>query len=149
MISRGKFSILIDSNEYHVGNTWTFPGYITHVKSLLKHGCDYTVRGQSGIIGVERKSFPDYVRCIGIGWDSFRKQLSKLQRNRFHCVIIEGELDSPIHHHTKMTQAAVSRQTARIVSYGIPIMFACDPVKAAKLCENFLIESLKRIREDG
>lgn len=147
-MNRERFSIIIDSNEYSGGCAWTFPDYICHVKSLVKLGCDYSIRGHTGIIGVERKSFPDYVRCLGIGWKGFTKQLVKLSsKNRIYCVIVEGNLNDKIPIYSKMTQSAVIRQTAKVVSYGIPVLFASSVDRASSICTDFFIEALKRIRE--
>lgn len=144
---QGKFSIVVDSNEYSGGRAWTFPGYTTHVSTLIKAGCDYSIRGQVGIIGVERKSFSDYVRCLGGDWNRFCRQMAKLQKNRFHCIIVEGNLDDKIPHYSRMTQSAVTRQTARVTSYGIPVLFASTAYKASRLCVDYMTEALKRIRE--
>ena len=145
---RGEaLTVVIDSNEYVVGNHWHFPEHKTVVKSLLKYGCDYAIRGQLGIVGVERKSHSDYVRCCGKGWPAFKKQLAKLQRNKRYCVVVEGHIDDIIYYKSRMTLTSVAVQTANIVSRGIPVVFAGSRRRASYICIHFLVEALRSIRE--
>lgn len=142
-----KFSVVIDSNEYGHGNTWIFPGFNISVHSLLKYGCDYSIRGQVGIVGVERKSYGDYVRCLGKDWNRFQKQLAKLKTNRIHAVIVEGNIDDPIHEKSRMIHDAVITQTAKVVSSGMPVVFAGSRTKATLLCIRFMQAALIRIQD--
>lgn len=142
-----RFSIVIDSNEYYHGNTWVFPGYNHSVKSLLKYGCDYAVRGQLGQIGVERKAYSDLVACLGSKWDRFQKQLDKLQRNRICCVIVEGNIDDPIPFKSMMIHDAIVTQVAKVTARGIPVVFAGSRPNAALLCVKFMREAIRRIQD--
>lgn len=147
MRSLDKFSIVIDSNEFYHGNTWDFPGFRITTQSLVKYGSDYSVKGQVGMIGVERKSYSDYVKCIGADWKRFQKQLIKLQRNKFHCVIVEGSLDDPISTHSLVVPEAVILRTAQITTLGVPVLFAGSRIKATLLCINFMQASIRRIQD--
>jgi len=114
---------------------------------MLKHGCDYSVVGQLGIIGVERKSYGDYVRCIGKDWPRFQKQIAKLQRNKYHCVIVEGSIGDYIWSGSRVTTGSVIAMTAEVVSMGVPVLFAKNRRQAQQLCVWFLEKSLRRMRE--
>ena len=138
---------MVDSNEFHHGKTWIFPGFSVLTQPLLKYGCDYSVRGQVGHIGVERKSYNDYVKCIGHDWKRFQKQLRKLKQNRFHCVIVEASLDNPIDSRSLVVPEAVILRTAQITVDKVPVIFAGSRVKAALLCVNFMQEAIKRIQD--
>ena len=142
-----KFGIVIDSNEFTHGNTWTFPGVSISTQSLLKYGCDYAVKGQVGIIGVERKSYSDYVRCIGGDWIRFQKQLAKLQKNRIYCLIVEASIDSPIYHKSRMRHENVIAMTGIVGALGGPVIFAGSRTKATVLCQHFMAAALKRIQD--
>lgn len=144
----GKFSVVIDSNEAVVGKTWSFPNHNIVVQTLLKAGCDYSIKGQVGIVGVERKSYSDYVRCLGKGFPAFEKQLTKLQRNRIYCVIVEGQIDDPIHSRSQMIHDSVITQTAKVVARGVPVIFAGCRVKATLMCIRFFEEALRKIQDD-
>lgn len=139
--------MVVDSNEYHHGNTWLFPNLQITVQSLLKYGCDYSVKGQVGSIGVERKSYSDYVRCVGADWKRFQKQLAKLQQNRIYCLIVEANIDDPIYSGSLMNHQAVVTQTARVVAGGIPVVFAGSRTKASLLCVRFMAEAIRRIQD--
>jgi ERCC4-type nuclease len=142
-----KFGVVVDSNEHSRGRAWTFPNYTTHVSSLLRYGCDYSIRGQTGIIGVERKSFSDYVRCLGADFKRFVKQCRKLQRNRYYCIIVEGNVDNPIPIQSRMIVDSVVTQTAKVVSMGIPVIFAGTRTKAQLMCIRYLTFAYKAMRD--
>jgi len=142
-----KFSVVVDSNEYHHGNTWFFSEQKISVRSLLSYGCDYSIRGLVGTVGVERKSYQDYVNCVGSNWIRFQKQLAKLQSNKYHCVIVEGSIGDPIFH-SKMIDAAVVLRTAQVTSLGVPVVFAATRNNATQLCVAFFKAVMKRIRGD-
>ena len=146
MVNLEKFSVVIDSNEHCRGHAWTFPGLKIHVQHLVPFGCDYAIRGQIGQVGVERKSYSDYVRCVGKDWPRFQKQLAKLAQNRIHAVIVEGSIDDPIPYQSAMIHDSVIHQTAHIIACGMPVVFAGSKLKAATLCASFFKEALKRIR---
>jgi ERCC4-type nuclease len=143
----GKFSIVIDANEYHVANTWEFPNHTVAVKSLLKYGCDYTVRGYLGIIGVERKAWNDYVRGLGKRWPTFQRQLDKLQRNKYYCVIVEGNIDDPISPLSDMTTEAITIMTAKVIARGVPVIFAGHKYRATRTCIYYFEEIIRRIQD--
>lgn len=140
------FTIVVDSNEHYHGNTWEFYKNKIKVSSLLRYGCDYSVSGQVGYIGVERKSFSDYVRCIGKGKKRFYRQLDKLKLNRFFCLIVEGDLYSEIRY-SRMNKAAIANETARVVSYGVPVLFASNRYYAVKMCLHFMQHCLRQINK--
>ena len=142
-----KFSIVVDSNEFYHGNTWTFPGFSVSTKSLVEYGCDYSIRGLVGTVGVERKSYSDYIRCVGADWKRFQKQLAKLRRNKYHCVIVEGSLDDPINSYSRMVHEAVILRTAQIAITRMPIIFASTRLKATSMCVNFMQAAIKKIRD--
>lgn len=140
-----RFSIVVDSNEYHHGKTWIFPDHRISVRSLLSYGCDYSIRGLVGTVGVERKSYQDFINCVGSSWKRFQKQLAKLRRNKYYCVVIEGAIGDPIEY-SRMIDAAVIIRTAQITSLGIPVVFATTRKNARDMCIRFLEACMKRIR---
>lgn len=147
MKSLDRFSIVVDSNEFYHANTWTFPGFSVSVKPLLKYGCDYSIRGLVGTVGVERKSYDDYVRCIGVDWTRFQKQLKKLQKNKHYCVIVEGSFDTEVSKYSKMPQEAILTRTAQITAIGVPVLFACGVAKAQLLCVRYMHSIIRKIQD--
>lgn len=142
-----KLSLVIDSNEYSHGSSWAFPSDIRYsVRSLIKHGCDYSIRGYAGIIGVERKSYADYVGCLGSRYKGFLKQLAKLRKNKYFCVIVEADIGDPIPQQSMMNHAAIASQTMKLVADGIPIIFAGTRHRAMFMCLLFFKEAIRRIR---
>jgi len=143
-----KFKIIIDSNEFAKGKSWTFPSNVqTTVRSLLKAGCDYSIANQVGTIGVERKSYNDYVRCLGADRKRFAKQIAKLRHNKYCAIIVEADIDSPIYSGSMMTLDAVIAGTAKITALGVPVLFASNRHNASALCLQFFKEALKRVQD--
>ena len=138
---------MVDSNEFHHANTWTFSGFTVSVANLIPHGCDYTVRGFVGKIGIERKSYADYVRCVGSGFKKFQDQLRRLRRNQYHCVIVEGSLNDPISRHSLVVPEHVLLRTAQITAAKIPVLFASNRSYATLLCTNFMKVAVRRIQD--
>lgn len=139
-----KLQVVVDSNEFHHGNTWDFPGCSISVKSLLDYGCDYTLRGCHGLVGVERKSFNDYAICIGSSFERFKKQLEKLACAKYRCVIVEGNIDDKPHFKSRVIKEVLVTQTANIAAaYGIPILFASSRPSAELMCLKFF----KKVQE--
>ena len=141
--SLANFTITVDSKEK---TPWKFPQTTIKVASLQKYGCDYAISGQLGIIGVERKSYSDYVRCLGKGWNGFIKQIEKLQSNQIYCLIVEGNLTDKIPRQSKMNHMAIMEQTTKLLVAGVPVLFAGKPSSAAKMCYKFFYQALRRIR---
>jgi len=106
---------------------------------------DYTVRGYAGIIGVERKSHGDYIRCIGKDWRRFQKQLEKLEKHTYACVIVEGHIDDYIIY-SNFGHDFVVYRTAQIVSRGIPVIFCGNKDLSAKCCWDFFQHSIRRLQ---
>ena len=137
------FTVLVDSSEK---TPWSFPSEHKVVRSnLRKYGADYTVRGQSGIIGVERKAWQDYILCLGKEWQRFQKSLRKLATNRFRCVIVEGLVDDKILH-SRMKLGALLARTSFIMTRRIPVLFCGNAWQAQNACMHFFNESIRRTR---
>jgi ERCC4-type nuclease len=142
-----RIKIVIDSNEASHGRTWTFPRDIpTTVQSLLKYGCDYALKGQVGIVGVERKSWNDYVKCLGKDLPRFKKQLAKLRRNKYCALIVEANLNTPINERSTLSLDTIMSRTATIAAMGIPVLFVHSRYNAAFICLQFFRQALQRIR---
>ncbi len=148
---RPKLSVIVDSQEVAHGHAWKFPPQSSSiiVKPLLKYGCDYTVHGYTGLIGVERKSWGDWIGSIqGKHWLVFRKSLDKLRKHRFSCIIVEGTIGDYSHFSNIKTQFVLYR-TAQIVTGGVPILYAKTSANAQALCWEFFHHSIKRLDRES
>lgn len=147
--SSESLPIIIDTQEISHGHPWRFPVSKSTVSTanLIPHGCDYTVRGYTGLIGVERKSHGDYIRCIAQDWRRFTRQLEKLEKNRYAAVIVEGHIDDYIIY-SSIGHDYVAYRTAQIASRGIPVIFCGSKELAAKCCWDFFKHSTRRVKRE-
>lgn len=144
-----SLSVVIDKQEIAHGHAWTFPKTLSRitVSNLIPYGCDYTVRGYTGIIGVERKSYGDWIRCIASDWHRFTKSLLKLKKHRYCCVIVEGCIGDYIIY-SNIGHDFVVYRTAEIVAHGIPVIFCRDKDLAARCCWEFFHQSIERLQHE-
>lgn len=144
-----QFSIAIDSNEATHGKTWVFPrSYTTTVRNLVKYGCDYSIAGQVGVIGIERKSYNDYVRCLGKDWPRFERQLNKLQKHKYYALVVEANINSPIYEASYLTYENIITRTVDVVMKGVPVLFAGNRHHAAFLCLQFFKAAMRKLRDE-
>lgn len=80
-----KPTIIIDTREQ---TPWTFSRFPTECGTLPTG--DYSIKGLTRLIVVERKSLPDLLGCIGHDRERFTAELQRLRGYRFRLVIIEG-----------------------------------------------------------
>ena len=144
-----RLSIVVDKQEIAHGHPWSFPKIkaTTTVANLIPHGCDYTVRGYTGVIGVERKSYGDWIRCIAQDWDRFTRQLDKLKKHTYRAVIVEGNIGDYIIY-SRISHKYVLYRTTQIVTNGIPVIFARDKDLAAQCCWDFFQHSIRRLHAE-
>ena len=143
-----KPSILVDNSEQV---PWIFPGYKVFRTNLRDVGSDYSLRKYSKLIGVERKSFMDFVmRISSDNIQSFmRNQIAKLLKLKFSCIIIEGHPEQSRKYSSiiKIKPEQIISVSAHIMSFGLPVLFAGDRQLANYACLRFLLESKKRVDE--
>lgn len=77
--------ILVDTREQ---KPLRFPGWATK-PATLQVG-DYSIEGLSHRVAVERKSFSDFIRCIGIDRDRWHRQVLKLKSYPDRLVIVDS-----------------------------------------------------------
>jgi ERCC4-type nuclease len=77
--------ILIDTREK---NPLEFSGVLT-APATMDAG-DYSIKGLSHLVRVERKAFGEFCKCVGSDRERFNKQIKKLRAYPYRIVVIEG-----------------------------------------------------------
>ena len=80
--------IVIDSREQ---KPLQFPIEVDCIIRGMKTG-DYTIDGYEDRILVERKALGDLVNCLTSDRNRFRKQLARLKKVPYRCIVIESSL---------------------------------------------------------
>jgi len=82
------FTIIQDTREQ---TPFLFPPEYPVEVSKLDTG-DYSIKGLTDLVCIERKSVPDLVSCIGKGRERFERELKRMRGYRYSAVIVEGTL---------------------------------------------------------
>ena len=137
--------ILIDSNEK---KPWLFEGERSEFRSMKKSGFDYSVLGYLKFIGVERKSYSDFLGRISTkkSLAKFKKnQLEKLIKVPYSCIIVEGH-PGVKNRYGKIPPTVVLDKTIDIIqNYGIPIIFAGSRSLGERACLLWLKKAMAKV----
>lgn len=114
-------------------------GWTSATETLL-HG-DYSIKGLTDLITIERKNISDFVTCCGAERERFVKELIALRGYKYKAVLIEAKL-SDIKKgkwHSKITPQSVLGSIASWrVKYGIEFIYAENHEHGAEECFRLL-----------
>lgn len=99
---------------------------------------DYSLRGFSDRVAIERKSLPDLWACAGGERDRFEAELARLREYPIRCVVIESTIDQVLGTipRGRVQPVTVIRSTiAWQADHGVPFVWAGNPTTAAAWIE--------------
>lgn len=134
--------ILIDQREQ---TPLRFKGIETET-CLLPCG-DYSLRGLTAEVAIERKSLPDLVACCGKERERFIEQIERMRSYRFRCLVVEARYTeiSIGAYRSQMNPLSVIGTLVKVAQdIGVPVWFAEDARGAAELVERMLLREHKR-----
>ena len=134
---------IIDSREQR---PWQFASLETE-RAALTTG-DYSLRGLTHLIAIERKSLDDLLGCVGRERDRFKRELARLRAFRFRALVIESTLAEieAGQWRTKLKPSHVLGSLAAwTVQYGLPIVFAGDHAAAGRYAERYLYQAARTV----
>lgn len=113
---------------------------------------DYSVKGLTDYIALERKSLPDFVACCGPERDRFTRELQRMKAYPFRAVVIEadwgqlerGEYRSQINPKS-VCHSIISWQTR----YCLPFALVGSRESGERYAREFLYRSALRVWERG
>ena len=95
-------------------------------RTTLKTG-DYSLKGLYDKISIERKSRTDFWQSITRERERFEREIERLSKFKYKCVVVEGDLDSCIAaplYGRKISPIAISATVASWnVKYNVPFYF--------------------------
>ena len=110
---------------------------------------DYSLRGLTAEVAIERKSLADLVACCGSDRPRFIEQIERMRDYRFRALVLE----------TNMTNIAIGAYRSQISplsvlgtlvkiaqDIGVPVWFADDASGAAQFVQRMLIREHRRAR---
>ena len=139
--------VVIDSREQ---TPWQFENLPSELATLDTG--DYSIRGLTHLVSVERKSLDDLLGCVGRERDRFKRELQRLRAYRFRCLIIEasyadierGEWRSKI-----QPSHVIGSLAAWTAQFSLPVMLAGDHESAARFVEKYLYQAARLVASEN
>jgi DNA excision repair protein ERCC-4 len=128
-----------------------FPLEVDVVVSGLKTG-DYSIVGYEDRIQVERKRLSELVNCMTCDRVRFRKQLARLKKIPYRCVVIEGDMYRLMRKRYVgyvRPQEALDMMTALMVEYRVPFYMTGSAENTAHFTLSFLRSSLAEVEKSA
>jgi DNA excision repair protein ERCC-4 len=117
--------------------------------SALSTG-DYSVKGLTDVIAVERKSLVDLLACLGVERERFQREMQRLLAYPTRAVICEctwQELQAG-NWNSRITPAAAVGSVLGWMSAGVPFIFCSSHEEAGRVASRILyITARRRWRE--
>jgi len=130
-------TIIIDSREQM---PWQFSGAVGMERATLDAG-DYSVRGLTASVAIERKSIDDLVGSITAGRERFMACCDRLSRYDFSAIVVEAALEdvlAGVYRSRTRPQSVVGTMLAIHADHGIPTIWAGSRSNAANVAERLL-----------
>lgn len=128
--AKPKPCIIVDTRE-QAPLTPHFDGHEVDVEVVGLGEGDYSLRGATELLRIERKSLADLTQCCGKDRERFMAQMERLSAYQHKFLVIERP-ESDIHAEAYRSrikpQSVISTLMAIQVKYGVQVMF-CDGVK--------------------
>lgn len=112
---------------------------------------DYSLRGLTAEIAIERKSLADLTHCCGKDRPRFIEQIERMRSYRFRALVVEARLAEVQigAYRSRIVPQSVEGTLVKVAhDYGVPVWFAEDPGGAAMLVERMLLREYKRARKN-
>ncbi len=115
---------------------------------------DYTVQGYEGLVAVERKSLPDFVRTVVHDRDRFCAEMEKLAGYEAAAVVVEADLDHVLRGLENVAlrgaspESVLGAATWLILRYHVPV-FWCGSRQAARAFMDSYLRAFVRLRAQG
>lgn len=133
-------SIIVDTREK---KPYDFPGSrVQH--SVLKVG-DYSLRGYTKLIAVERKSLADFHSCCMAGGARLAQQLAKLSQIPFALLVAECSVSTRSYYSTLDAYGRSSVVARLLAEHRVPIFFADNRSVARHVVQRFLAAAKRAI----
>ena len=135
--------VLVDSREQR---PWSFENLETE-RGTLDTG-DYSIRGLTHLVAVERKSLDDLLGCIGRDRDRFKRELARMRGFRFRALLVEAtleEIEAGQWRSKLKPPHVLGALAAWQCQFSLPIVFAGDHDAAGRYAERYLFQAARTV----
>ena len=108
---------------------------------------DYSIQGLERYIALERKSYSDFLNCVGGSRDRFENCVARLACLRHSAIVIEGKYSDVIAGNFGMSKLTVAQVKGAVHSWNkkVPVYFLESPEVAADWARDWLASRAKEI----
>lgn len=109
---------------------------------------DYTIRGLTHLIAVERKSLNDLLTCVGRDRDRFNREQQRLHAYPFRLLVVDANaavIEAGDWRSQLVPPHVLGSLAAWMVQYGLPVSLAGSHEAAGRFIEKFLYQSARAI----
>lgn len=96
---------------------------------------DYSVRGFTALIALERKSVPDLIGTLTKGRERLEVELDKLEQYRWKAILVEGrrgDVEAGIYRSLATPQSIIGSLRAIWMRWGVPTFWCDSPEGCAR-----------------
>lgn len=132
-----KPCIIIDTREQA---PFLFSEGVDTERATLDAG-DYSVRGLTASVAIERKSLDDLVGSITAGRERFLACCSRMARLDFAAVVVEGSVEdvlAGLYRSRTRPQSVLGTMLAIHADFGVPTIWAGSRANASNITERIL-----------
>jgi DNA excision repair protein ERCC-4 len=136
--------VLVDTREQA---PLTFSDAVDVEVCSLETG-DYSVKGYTAEVRIERKSKADLVACVGPERERFMEQMQRLAGYQIRALVVEAsweELAAGAYRSNMNPKSVTGTLLALVVDRGIPVLLVGSAREAAEAVERMLV----RVARDG
>lgn len=137
-----ELTCVIDSNEQ---TPWDMSPMKAKRKKL--DTTDYSILGLERFIGIERKSYDDFLGCVGQSRERFENCVARMACLRHAAIVIEGRYSDVIAGHFGLSKLTVAQVKGAVHSWAkkVPVYFLESPAVASDFARDWLAARAKEI----
>ena len=108
---------------------------------------DYSLRGATELVAIERKRLGELAVCCGHDRPRFIEQIERMQSYPVRALVVEGDMDAVLAgaYRSSINPLSVLGTLIKVATdYGVPVWLAGDARNAALLVERMLLRVAKQ-----
>ncbi|MBL7202826.1 MAG: ERCC4 domain-containing protein [Desulfobacteraceae bacterium] len=139
-----KITISIDSREQ-------LPySFKTESETATLTTGDYSLKGASHLIAIERKTIDDLIGCLTTGRDRFERELHRGRALDYFALVIEttlADLSNGRYRSEMKPRAAIQSLLTFSIRYSLPIFFVENRRYGARVTESLLLKYARELEK--
>ena len=139
-----KITISIDSREQ-------LPySFKTESETATLTTGDYSLKGASHLIAIERKTIDDLIGCLTTGRDRFERELHRGRALDYFAIVIEttlADLSNGRYRSEMKPRAAIQSLLTFSIRYSLPIFFVENRRYGARVTESLLLKYARELEK--